>query len=177
MPCFLVALCKLCTRITWLYTGPPKPLHLQRLQIYASSIYPSSIEQGAVAVLPKKIKGGFSVRPPAKRLKLPGQPRRKPRQWAILDVVKIHILYDDVARRMVIHFTWLWQASDTRLEDHAPRTSSVTLFAMVNTVPAPYKNMHVVALRQFCLLLAQKPSMPAMQIQTMFGTYDPAEYQ
>ena len=26
-------------------------------------------------------------------------------------------------------------------------------------------------------LLAQKPSMPAMQIQAMFGTYDPAEYQ
>ena len=48
---------------------------------------------------------------------------------------------------------------------------------MVNTVPAPYKNMHVVALRQFCMLLAQKPSMPAMQIQPMFGTYDPAEYQ
>ena len=108
------------------------------------------------------------------------------REWEILDDVKIHILqpteglghYDDVARHMVIHFTWLlWQASDTRLEDHPPRTSSVTLFDVVNTVPAPYKNMHVVALRQFCLLLAQKPSMPAMQIQAMFGAYDPAEYQ
>ena len=142
-------------------------------------------EQGAVAVLPKTVKAGFSVRPPTKKLRLAGQPRRKPRQWAILDVVKIHILppaegtdhYDDVAKRMVIHFTWLWQASDTRLEDHVPRTSSVTLFDMINTVPAPYKNMHVVALRQFCMLLAQKPSMPAMQIQAMFGTYDPAEYQ
>ena len=88
-----------------------------------------------------------------------------------------HALRDDVAKCMVIHFTWLWQASDMRLEDHAPRTSSVTLFDMVNTAPAPYKNMHVVALRQFCMLLAQKPSMPAMQIQAMFGTYDPAEYQ
>ena len=53
-----------------------------------------------------------------------------------------------------------------------PGTDSVTLFDMVNTVPAPYTNMHVVALRQFCLLLAQKPSMPAMPIQAMFGTYD-----
>ena len=135
-------------------------------------------------MLPKKIKGCFSVRPPAKKLKLPGQPRRKPRQWSILDVVKIHILppteglghYDDVARRMVIHFTWLWQASDTRLEDHPLRTSSVTLFDVVNTVPAPYKNMHVVALRQFCILLAQKPCVAAIQIHAMFGTYDPAEY-
>jgi hypothetical protein len=142
-------------------------------------------EQGAVAVLPRKIKGGFSVRPPAKKLRLLGQPRRKRRQWAILDVVKIHILppaegtdhYDDVAKRMMIHFTWLWQASDTRLEDHPPRTSTVTLFDVVNTVPAPYNNMHVVALRQFCLQLAQKPCVAAMQIQVMFGTYDPAEYQ
>jgi hypothetical protein len=37
--------------------------------------------------------------------------------------------------------------------------------------------MHVVALRQFCILLAQKSYMAAMQIQAMFGTYDPAEYQ
>jgi hypothetical protein len=35
--------------------------------------------------------------------------------------------------------------------------------------------MHVVALSQFCLLLAKKPSIVAMQIQAMF--YDPAEYQ
>jgi hypothetical protein len=62
-------------------------------------------------------------------------------------------------------------------KDHLPRTSSVTLFDVVNTVPAPYKNMHVVALRQFCLQLAQKPCVAAMQIQAMFGTYDPAEYQ
>ena len=140
-------------------------------------------EQGAVAVLPKKVKGGISVRPPAKKLKLPRQ-TRNPQQRAILDVVKIHILpptegtdhYDNVAKRMVIYFTWLWQASDTHLEDHAPRTSSVTLFDMVNTVPAPYKNMHVVALRQFCILLAQKPCVAAIQIHAMFGTYDPAEY-
>ena len=110
-----------------------------------------------------------------------GQHHRRRR----LDVVKIHILppaegtdhYDDVAKRMVIHFTWLWQASDTHLEDHAPHTSRVTLFDMVNTVQAPYKNMHVVSLRQFCMLLAQKPCMAAMQIQARFGTYDPAEYQ
>jgi hypothetical protein len=37
--------------------------------------------------------------------------------------------------------------------------------------------MHVVALRQFCILLAQKPCVAAMQIQAMFGTYDPAEDQ
>jgi hypothetical protein len=67
--------------------------------------------------------------------------------------------------------------SDTRLENNAPRTGSVTLFDIVNAVPAPYKNMHVVALRQFCMLLAQKPCMASMQIQAMFGTYDPAEYQ
>ena len=110
---------------------------------------------------------------------------RKPQPWVILDVVKIHILpptegldhHDNVAKRMVIHFTWLWQASDTRLENHAPRTGSVTLFDMVNTVPAPYKNTQVVDLRQFCLLLAKKPSMAAMKIQAMFGTCDPAEYQ
>jgi hypothetical protein len=140
-------------------------------------------ERGAVAVLPKSIAGGLTMRPPSKKLRLPGL-RRKPQHYAILDVVKIHISppdaddhYDNVAKRMVIHFTWLWQVSDTRLEQREPREGEVTLHDVVNTIPAPYNSMHVVALRQFCVQLARKPPLPAMQIVAMFGAYDPAEFQ
>ena len=142
-------------------------------------------------VLSKKT-GGFTLRrfhcasSHAKKLKLPGQ-HSKPnsgKHWAILDVVKIEISpptagdhYNNVAKQMVIHFTWLWQVSDVRLEKHEPRAGQVTLWDVVNTVPPPYNNVHVVALRQFCAHLARKPALPGMQMQAMFGTCDPAEFQ